>query len=184
MSVNIDPICPEGCSSLMPDFNFSDCAPNIIFGEIEKIYVASLDADPFTDYSDASEWVARIVNTNGTEESVREITVAADLPMPTYDEIEISNRRKVMSTKTFELAVTIDDNTEENYEAARWTQCNPTVRLWFADQTHLYGGNEGIRANVMLAEVIQRGSKAIKTIQGKFTWDAKFSPERIVNPLI
>ena len=183
MSVNIDPICPEGCTSLMPDFNFSDCAPNVIFGEIEKIYIASLDADPFDDWSDAAAWLARIENTDGTEESVRELTVAADLPAPTADEIEISNRRKVMSTKTFELAVTIDDNTEENYEAMRWSQCNPTVRFWFADQTHLYGGNEGIRANVMLSEVIQRGAKAIKTIQGKFTWDAKFSPERIENPL-
>lgn len=184
MSVNIDPICPAGCTSLMPDWAYSDCAPTILFGEIEKIYIASLDAEPFNDWTEASAWINRIVNTGGTDQSIRELTVAADLPAPTADEIEISARRKVTSTKTFELAVTIDDNTEDNYEAMRWSQCNPTVRLWFADQTHLYGGNEGIRANVMLSEVIQRGAKAIKTIQGKFTWDAKFSPQRIKNPLI
>lgn len=182
MSIEINPICPTGCTDELPDFNFSECAPQVYFGEIEKIYLAPADETPFTDWSDASEWITKIDNTS--DGKIRELTVAADLPAAEYDVIDISARRKVMSTSTFTINLTIDDLSDENYEAMRWTECNPTVKMWFADKNHLYGGNVGLTANIMLKEVIERGSKAMKTIQGVITWESKHSPERISNPLI
>ena len=182
MSIEINPICPDGCESELPVFNFSECAPEVYFGEIEKIYIANADQEPFDDWTDAGEWTTKISNTE--DGGIRELTVSADFPAPEYDVIDISARRKVMSTSTFTINISIDDLSDENYAAMRYTECNPTVKLWYADKNHLYGGNVGITANIMLKEVIERGNKAMKTIQGTATWENKFSPDRISNPLI
>jgi hypothetical protein len=182
MSVVINPICPEGCTDELPIFDFDQCAPEVYFGEIEKIYIAAADETPFTDWNDASEWTTKISNVD--DGKMRELTVSADLPAAEYDVIDISARRKVMSSSTFTINITIDDLSDDNYAAMRWTECNPTVKLWFADRNHMYGGNVGITANIMLKEVIERGNKSMKTIQGVATWENKFSPERIENPLI
>lgn len=177
-------LCPTGCDDfIVPAVNFSDCDPEVFFGEIEKIYVAAVDVTPLTNWWDAAEWATLIDNDALTGDEIRELTVSADLPAGEFDITEISNRRKVSSPNTFNLAVTIDDNSDLNYEFMRWTECNPKVRIWYATQDHLYGGNEGIRADIMLKEVIERGNKSLKTIQGTVSWEEKYSPERIPNPL-
>jgi hypothetical protein len=185
MSIANDPICPEGCTSSMPILDFDACAPEIYFGEVRRIYVASLDADPFADWTDASEWVARIDNDDiASANAIRSLTVSADKPAAEYDEVEISDNRKVVTPSTHIINLTIDDISDANYEFMRFTECNPTLRLWFADDAHIYGGNLGVKANIMLKEVIERGNKSIKRIEGMAKWESKFSPERTENPLI
>lgn len=178
-------LCPTGCDNFqVPVVDYDDCNPEVSFGEIEKIYIASMEADDLTNVWDVSEWASRIDNeVTGDDDAIRELTVSADLPAGEFDIVEISNRRKVTSPNTFTLAVTIDDNSDLNYEFMRWTECNPKVKMWYATQDHLYGGNEGIRVDIMLKEVIERGNKALKTLQGTISWEDKFSPQRIPNPL-
>src|SRR5690606_24691815 len=116
----------------------------------------------FTDFTDPGEWTEAIDNTSSTIGSVRELTVSADLPAAESDVVEISNRRKVHTPSTFTINVTIDDVSEANYELMLWTECNTRVKVWFATKDHLYGGNAGIEANIMLRPIIERGAKSMQ----------------------
>lgn len=183
MSV-LDPTCPTGCSDFLPVVDFDACAPKVSFGEIKRIYVASLDAEVFADWTSAGEWTTRIDNTDVADiDKVRELTVSADMPAGAADTIEISDKRKVMTPSTFTINLDIDDNSDDNYEFMRWTECNQTVRMWYATEDFLYGGEGGVTATISLKEVIQRGTKSIIKLVGTATWENKYSPERCANPL-
>lgn len=184
MSV-INPSCPTGCSDFLPVVDFDNCNPEVFFGEIRKIYLASLDADIIADWTSATDWLARIDNSDVADiNSIRELTVSADMPAGEEDVIEISNKRKVSTPATFTINITIDDNSDLNYELMRWSECNTTVRAWYATDSHLYGGETGVQADLMLKEVIERGNKSLIRIEGTLTWESKYSPERCDNPLV
>lgn len=180
----IIPTCPTGCSGLIPEVDFNSCNPKVFFGEIEKIYLAALDFTGFTDFTDPTEWATAIDNTSSaTVDNVRELTVSADLPAAEADVVEISNRRKVHTPSTFTINVTIDDVSETNYELMLWTECNTRVKVWFATKDHLYGGNAGVEADIMLRPVIERGVKSMQRLEGTITWESVHSPVRCDNPL-
>lgn len=178
MSVN-NPTCPTGCSSILPIVNFDLCDPKVSFGEIEMVMMAAGDADSFTDWTDLSEWTARIDGTDISDPNkIRQMYVIADLPAAAADEIVISKGRKVYSPATHTINVDIDDLSDENYEFARTTSCNVQFKVWFFTKSHQYGGNDGILANVNLRTVIERGQKSINKLMGTITWEDQFSPER------
>jgi hypothetical protein len=184
MSIKIDPICPTGCSDVLPNPAFDHCDPKVKFGEIQKIYVASLNADPLNDWTSAVEWATRIDNDDSADEDkIRELTVAADKPAPEFDVVEISDERKIKSPSSYTINITIDDNSDENYEFMRWTACNTTIRFWYATKENLYGGAQGQIGQLHLDEVIERGNKSLITLVGTLTWENKYAPERTTNPL-
>lgn len=178
----IYPTCPTGCESLVPEVDFDTCAPKISFGEIEHIYVAAGDAAAFTDVEDLSEWTTRISEDGVDPDAIRDLHVMADLPAATADEIVITLGRKIYSPATHIINVTIDDISDENYEFARATSCNTSYRVWFATESHIYGGNDGILANINLRPVIETGQKSINKLMGTVQWEHQFSPERHTNP--
>lgn len=178
----IVPVCPTGCTSMPAPVDFDVCAPEILFGEIRHIYVASGESTPFTDVESLSEWTTRISNDAVDEDTIRELMVSADLPAASADEIIISLGRKVYSPATHVINVDIDDLSAANYEFARTTSCNAAYRIWFATESKIYGGTDGILATINLRPVIERGVKSINKLTGTITWDAQFSPEMNDNP--
>jgi len=178
----INPTCPTGCSTVLPSVDFDICDPAIFFGEIEHLYIASGDATPFTDVEDLAEWVARVSETSVDPDSIRDFHVMADLPAAAADEIIISLGRKIYSPATHTINVDIDEVSQLNYEFARMTACNTQFRVWFATESHIYGGNDGILATVNLRPVIERGQKSVNKLMGTVVWDAQFSAERHDNP--
>jgi len=159
--------------------NFDLCDPQVSFGEIEIIMLAAGDAANFTDWTDLAEWTARIDNADVADpDKIRQMYVVADLPAATADEIIISKGRKVYSPATHVINVEIDDLSDENYEFARTSSCNVTFKVWFFTKSHMYGGNDGVLANVTLRPVIERGQKSINKISGTISWESQFSPER------
>lgn len=186
MSIAQLPDCPTGCDEfVIPIPDFDDCSPDVHFGEIEKLYIATVDAAPLDDASDANEWASRIDNEGvGDVDTIRVLNISGDLPEPEVEIVDISNRRNVYAPKTFNMNVTIDETSNANYDLLRWLECNPNLRVWFATQDHHYGGNTGIvPATLSLSNLIERGSKTLQRYNGTLTWEAKFSPERIDNPL-
>ena len=183
MSV-INPTCPTGCDSNVPSVDFDYCAPEVYLGEIKRIYVASNDAAAFTDVTDAAEWATRLSETGTGADDIRELYVSADLPAPTRDVIEIDQGREIYPPAAFTLNVDIHDLSDLNYEFMRTTACNTAVKIWYATEDHIYGGNDGIsNVNVILENMIERGQRTIQKITGTFTWDYKFQPQRTANPL-
>ena len=179
----INPTCPTGCSSVVPEVNFDACAPSVHFGEIHKVFIASSDVTAFTDVESLAEWTTRIAETGGTAAQViRELTVMADMPTPDASEIEISNKRKVYPPKKWTLNVDIDDLTDENYNFIRATGCNTQYRIWFATDDHIYGGTDGILSSVVLNPMIERGNQTVQKATGTITWEALYAPERNDSP--
>jgi hypothetical protein len=179
----LTPTCPTGCSFTLPAVDFSICDPDIFFGEIEHIYIGAGDATPFTDWTDLAEWVARVDDTTLNDvDLLRDFHVLADLPAAAADEIVISLGRKIYSPATHTINVDIDEISDLNYEFGRMTSCNTQYRIWFATESHMYGGNDGILASVNLRPVIERGQKSINKLTGQVVWEQQFSPERTDNP--
>jgi len=178
----LNPTCPTGCSAIPPTVDFDLCTPKIFFGEIEHIYIASGDAAPLSDVESVSAWTARLSDTAVDADTIRDFHVMADLPAAAADEILLSLGRKAYSPATHTINIDVDDLSDANYEFARNTSCNVSYRIWFSTESHIYGGNDGILANINLRPVIERGQKSVNKIMGTVTWEAQFSPERHDNP--
>lgn len=183
MSVNTTPNCPTGCTGILPQLDFNYCDPVLGFGEITHVFLASVDAECFTDVTSLAEWLARLSNTSADPDAIRFLHVKADKPVAEREEQEISLGRKVKSPGTYTLNIDVDDVSELNYEFMRTSQCNVQFRMWFVADHYLFGGVCGITVNLNLDYVIERGTKAIHKIMGTAKWDAKFDPERDENPL-
>ena len=177
----INPTCPTSCASTVAVVSFDFCDPNVNFGEIEKLYVAPKDAANLSDWTSATAWAARITNSGTGADDIREMHVSADLPAPERDKVDISVRRTVTTPATWTINIDIDDLGDENYEFIRSTACNTSVKVWFATQNYIYGGNTGIIAEISLDPMIERGKKSLQKASGTITWEAKFAPERTTN---
>ena len=64
MSIN-NPTCQDGCQVRPPAFSFNDCDPDVNYGQIDRIYIASLGANDFIDWTALAEWTARLDNHPG-----------------------------------------------------------------------------------------------------------------------
>ena len=181
MSVN-NPICPQGCSSILPEVSFDECVPSVSFGEIEHIYVASGDADPFIDWTQLIEWVSRLSDSAIDPDAIRKLDVSADLPASTKNTIDISLARKISAPGSWVINVDIDDITDQTYDFMRVTECNVQFRFWFATGEKLFGGNDGILGMFNLSPVIERGAKTVNKLSGTITWENQFAPERCDSP--
>jgi len=174
----VNPVCPVGCGSMLPEVSFDNCNPRVSFGEIEAIFLGVATAEPFTDWTQLSQWTEALALAVSDTDAIRQFDVSADLPVAAADEIVISKNRKVYSPAVHTINVDIDDLSQLNYDFARTTSCNLQFRVWFATPTWMYGGNDGILAMVNLRPVIERGAKSVNKLTGTITWDAQFSPER------
>lgn len=190
-----NPICPTDCTSVLNSVNFSDCAPDIVASEIHKVFIAKGNCDPFADWTSATEWTQRIMSSGsyvtaatavnpGNDSAIRPLTVIGDKPAASSVVKDISNGRKHVVGKDHTLNITVDDVSEENYEFMRATECGGTFRIWYETKGgFLYGGNSGIRASIVMDDVLNRGNDEIEAINGVITWRERFSPERCSSPI-
>lgn len=182
----IIPTCPTDCSSLLPVLSFDLCAPDIDYGQIRKIYLTTVAAGGLTDWTDLSEWNSRLSNSTTNADDIRYLHVIGNKDVPEYQEIDISLGRKVYSPKIHKVMFRVDETGEDNYEFMRSAvECNGTYLMWYASgEKYLYGGDSGIEVNLKLDLVIPEDSKALTYFQGEATWESKFHPERIDDPLL
>jgi len=186
MSVNI-PTCPTDCTSQVPIVSFNDCAPETHWGQINKIYLTNIGQsfdDLGQDYTTSPAWLSRINNSGVNVDAIRELTVIGNLPAAETQEKEISNRRKIYSPKKYSLAFKIDETNDINYEWLRGLGCNGQYLMWFANDTHIYGGDTGIEVSIDAGLIIPENYQDLDEIQGTFKWESQFYPERTINPLI
>ena len=170
------PTCPTGCTSTLPTVSFSDCAPELGFGEIQSIFIGGSTVDPFN--NPATPWTSLAAWTTAIGTTLVELVVSADLPAAAADELVISKGRKVYTPASHTINFDIDDVTASNYEFGRMTSCNSKYRIWFATPEYMFGGNDGILVNINVRPVIERGIKSLNKLMGTITWEAQFSPER------
>lgn len=178
------PTCPVDCDFNLPAVAFDDCAPQIAYSEIRRIFIGKKAAAAFTSWGTAGEWLARISETATGANNLRALTVIGDKPAATDIVKEISNGRRKVIGKDHVINFTIDDISAANYEFMRALECGGEFRFWYETEGgFLYGGNEGFVARVTMNIVNNRGRDEIETIAGVITWRTKFSPERIISPI-
>lgn len=179
------PTCAAGCAGDLPEVASSNCTPLVLESEIRRIFVAKVTATPFIDWANAGEWESRLDDTDTTsDESIRTLWVIGDKPAPGQTVKDISNRRKVVITKSHVINFTIDDVQPEIHEFVRQMECGGTYKVWY--ETHgglLFGGNVGIVTNIIPNMLLPRGVNENMTYAGTLEWSAKFTEERIESPI-
>lgn len=179
------PTCSASCDADLPVTNFSDCNPEALFSEIQRVFIAKSSAAPFTNWAAAAEWTTRLSQTSVVgNDYIRPLTVIGDKPAAASVSKDISNGRKVVIGKDHTINFTVDDVSQENYEFMRALECGGQFRIWYETAGgKMYGGNEGILINVDANLVDNRGREETETINGVITWRAKFHPERTDSPI-
>lgn len=177
-----NPTCSNGCEEDLPVFKFDDCQPEVYFSEIQRIFIGKKSIPPFTNWKAAGEWITRMASTG--DDRIVVLTVIGDKPAGASVIKDISNGRKVTIGKDHTLNWTIDDVSDENYEAMRTMECGGQYKFWWETQGgKMYGGNSGVEARTDVNNVQGRGRDEIETIIGSFTWRSKFHPERADSPI-
>jgi hypothetical protein len=183
MSVLILPTCPNGCTE-NPATERNLCAPEVHYGEIVKLYIASAEASDFSNVEDLAEWTPRLVNVGIGPDDIRTLSVRADMPSPETSPITISEDRTVTGFRAFSIPFDVDETGDINYEWMLSMQCGFKNKVWFetADGM-LYGGNDGITGSFTVDHNIPRERTAQATISGTFNWKALRAPLRCLSPL-
>lgn len=185
MSVLTIPTCPEGCDDLQPTL-FNECAPELHYGRIAKIYVGSANTTSFANVDQITEWTARLGNTPSPANSkLYPLVVIGNLPEPDQNEIEISGDRTAVGFKQFTLNFRIDETNDTNYRFLMALECNLKHTIWYetADGM-LYGGNDGIKATLRLNQVIPESQEEHAVFVGTAKWKSQFAPLRCKSPMV
>lgn len=175
------PPCPTTCAGSVTDVTFNECAPELHWGEISKLYVVDanfggLDADSLVD------WNANLGD--DIDGKIRTLIVIGELPEPETVEVPISGDRIAIGSKTFNLPFTIDETNEDNYHFLKYLECGGKFIIWFETSDGiLYGGDTGIEVSIRLNLVIPKERTALVQYVGKATWKSLTHPCRTTFPL-
>lgn len=178
------PTCPEDCVAALPEVLFSDCSPELNYGNITYLYVTNV-GNPLTNWTDLAEWAARIDNDSTDSAAIRQYRVIGSKPAPDKPETTISGDRTNYGLATHTLEVRIDETNATNQEALRQMECGGQYLIWYETIGGLrWGGNDGIPATIKLDEIIPESSSEAITFAGQVKWKSRFTPERIEVALI
>jgi len=178
-------VCPTTCEAVLPSFKFDECNPEINNSQISKIYFKPRNAPPFADVSDPTEWAARLGN-DSTEEDhdIRVLTGIGSLPKPTPAVANISLRRKRTTNRAYALTFRVDETNQANHDGMRQLQCGGDYTIWYETIGGLlFGGNEGIDANIDVGGNHGEGDDDIINHEYLFDWNNLHDPERVKSPL-
>lgn len=183
--MNLTVTCPTDCSGALPVVSFSKCAPDARISEITHLLVGKGDAAAFTDWTDATEWAARL-SQSVIGDKIRTLTVRANKPATTKTEQTMTNNRKVVTNRHHVINFTVDEMNDSNYDFFRTTQCGIILfRIWYINNNtkDIYGGNPGIYAALFGEPVYDEGTGVLQKFVGTLEWDSMQDPPRAVNPI-
>jgi hypothetical protein len=188
MSVTILPVCPTDCTGVLENVSFNECAPEVHFGEIAKLYLwVDSTTPPFAsqaEYNLTSHWTTHLNDSGTSLSDIREFTVIGDQPEPEQTETPISGDRTVVGYKKFSIVFEIDETNDVNYNFLMHSECNGKYKMNYetADGM-LYGGYLGLDVSLKINQVIPRERSAVVKIMGKVTWSSKYHPFRQISPV-
>lgn len=186
MSVYVLPTCPTDCTGVLDEVSFSECAPEVHFGEIAMLYLWVDSATPpfanQTEYDSAAQWVLHLDNSGVAIDDIRFLTVIGDMPEPEQTETPISGDRTVVGYKKFTVNFEIDETNETNYTFLLSSECNGKYKMNFETADGIiYGGWAGLDVSIKINQIIPKERTGVVKIVGKATWTSKNSPFRQVS---
>lgn len=183
MSVTQLPVCPTTCEGPLGEYSFSECAPEVHFGEITKIYLWTESATPpfasQAEYDSIAHWNTHLDNSGSDVTDIRYLTVIGEMPEPEQTETPISGDRTVVGYKKFTIPFEIDETNDVNYAAIFDAECNGKYKANFETADGIvYGGYQGIDVSVRMNQVIPKSRQETVKIMGKMSWSSKNHPFR------
>lgn len=181
------------CAESIPDFSnaFDECAPNFVFGEIQQLIVAPLyteeGGDTFpTDWTSEADWSSLLDASGDTDATPVAflIPVRGSIGEPEVTEVEASLGRKAFSSARYTIDAKVDDLSDVAYAALRQMR-NVRARIWFMQAEYLYGGAQGIVADVNTNLQIDEGEDSLTIMNLKATWKGaadESAPARTASP--
>lgn len=185
MSVISLPVCPTTCGGTLGAIDFDDCAPEVHFGEIAKLYLGVLDEIPFAsqaEFDSAAHWATHLSDSATTAGAIREFTVIGEMPEPEQTEVPISGDRIVQGFKKFVLNLEIDETNETNYNFLLLSECGGKYKAWFETADGIiYGGYQGLEVSVKMNQPIPKSRQELVKITVKVSWQSKNHPLRQIS---
>lgn len=181
--------CPTDCSNTdLPVTDFSDCISqaDMHLSEVSDLFIANGNAEGIETPEDATEWLARVSQTDLGADAIRPLTVIADKPAATSTPIEISKGRTVNGIKTNTINFTVDVVTTAIYDFFRILECGGNYKFWYQTRGgFLYGGTNGIKIkSITVDPILERGDGSYENITGVITWESSTSfTDRIKSPI-
>lgn len=181
-SLPIDPICPVDCSASFPEVEFSLCAPTTYTAQLNYLYFTNVGYS-LADVTDVVEWSARLSNSSALPDAIRTLFIIGSKPKPESTKVKISLGREIIGKKKHTVNFKIDEVNATNHEMVRQIECGGQFVFWYATTQLLWGDNSGIIASIDIDEIITDDSGQIITLDGSVTWESKFTPRRVANPI-
>lgn len=187
--------CGNSCSDELGILNFNDCNPNWNEGGIEMILLANigyplLSPEPINEADVATvlaELTARMSNTSAAPNAIRYLTVMGDKPAPTKNEITMSKNRKIVTSKDHVVNLVIDETGEENYKFLQKSECGTQYLALYVAGKYMFGGENNLidmqEVSISIDDIHPQSNKELNTFIGTMSWNSKFSPTRVLNPL-
>lgn len=178
------PICPGDCTSNLPSFDFNLCAPDLVSGQIAKIFFTT-PGNPMINWASAAEWDSRIDNDDAGSSNIRTLIGIGDMPASTTTDKEISLGRKVFGKQQFTVNFRVDEVNVTNQDAFRQMNCaSGNYLIWIETRDHmLWGDNSGISAAIKVVQVIPESYSDYVTYQLTITWEDQYMPKMIASPI-
>lgn len=175
--------CPVDCAGSLGEVSFSECAPELHYGEISKIYVAKATAADFSAVGSIGEWTTRLSDTASGADNIRTLIGIGELPAPDMPEILISGDRTITGIKTYAFNYEVDETNDVNYALMLETQCNLKYKIWLEmSDGMLYGGNSGILVTLRGNQPLLKGRTDVLKIIFNGKWRSQNDPLRTLSP--
>ena len=161
------------------------CAPDLNFGQVDKVYIRAVGQTDLTDWTAPAEWATLLDNATMADLTlIRTLHVIGDKPEPDQTEIEYSLGRKAYTTPDHTVNVRVDETGDTNYALLLWLEENvgQTLQIWYSAGKYLYGGPGGIPATLKLSDIIPESDEELNTFNGVIQWTGAH-PARTVNPI-
>lgn len=175
---------PTCGAETLPVTDFDFCEPEVALSEIQRVFLAKVAADPFTDWTQSGEWTERVSETSLDRNAIRAFTVIGDKPLPTKQTREISGGRRRHVRKTHIINFTVDDVTNDNHAFLQQVENGQNFRMWYETAGgYMFGGNEGILCEVSGDMQLNRGQGEIKVYNYVAQWDKSRTENRCQSPI-
>jgi hypothetical protein len=186
MSVILLPDCPTDCTGILESVSFNDCAPEVHFGEIRKLYLwVDSATPPFANqgqFDSVVHWNTHLNQNGSAVDDIREFTVIGEQPEPEQTETPISGDRTVIGYKKFTLNLVVDETNEVNYNFLLASECNGRYKACFETADGIiFGGWQGLDVSIKMNQVIPREKTAVVKYVMKVTWTSKNHPFRQIS---
>ena len=184
MSVLTLPTCPTDCAGSLEAVSFNECAPEVHYGEVSKVYVARADSADFTNVDIITEWTARLDDSGSDANDIRTLIGIGEIPVPEKTELTLSGDRIIYPPKKFTMLFEVDETNDTNYEFLQASECNLKFKFWYeTSDGMLYGGNTGIEAIISGDAPIPKSREEIAKFMFTAKWKSQFSPLRCLSPM-